>query len=253
MASSGSDVPSDSDSDPAALARIGLPTYVEVARWGVWDRPAALLPHSYVAAVVAAGGVPVLLPPVDAVDAAARRAVDGLDGLLLTGGADVEPSLYGAAPLATTQAPRADRDGWELALLDAALASDLPVLAICRGAQVLNVACGGTLHQHVPDLVGHVGHQPAPAVLGTTPVRLAPGSLAATILGTEVKVPCYHHQSIDRLGDGVAAVGRADDGIVEAVELPDRRFVLGVQWHPEDGDDPRLFEALVAAGEDQSR
>lgn len=260
--------------------RIGLPTYVEVARWGVWDRAAALLPHSYVASVVAAGGVPVLLPPVvpppvpdagadagadagvagsasgpgaperphgpEAVVAAARRAVEGLDGLLLTGGADVEPVRYGDEPAATTQAPRPDRDAWELALLDAALGLGLPVLAICRGAQVLNVACGGTLHQHVPDLVGHTGHQPGNAVLGTTPVRLAPGSLAASILGTEVKVPCYHHQSIDRLGDGITAVGWADDGIVEAVELAERPFVLGVQWHPEDGDDPRLFDALVA-------
>ncbi|HEV7760138.1 MAG TPA: gamma-glutamyl-gamma-aminobutyrate hydrolase family protein, partial [Acidimicrobiales bacterium] len=148
-----------------AWPRIGLPTYVETARWGVWDRPAALLPHSYVAAVTAAGGLPVLLPPVPAGDAA-RRAVDGIDALLLTGGADVEPVRYGAEPLATTQAPRPDRDGWEADLLAAALDCDLPVLAICRGAQVLNVAFGGTLHQHVPDLVGHQGHQPGPAVLG---------------------------------------------------------------------------------------
>jgi gamma-glutamyl-gamma-aminobutyrate hydrolase PuuD len=233
-----------------AWPRIGLPTYVETARWGVWDRPAALLPHSYVAAVTAAGGLPVLLPPVPATDAdadAARRAVDGIDALLLTGGADIEPVRYGAEPLPTTQAPRPDRDGWEADLLTAALDCDLPVLAICRGAQVLNVAFGGTLHQHVPDLVGHQGHQPGPAVPGTTPVRLAEGSLAASILGDEVKVPCYHHQSVDRLGAGVEAVGWADDGTIEAVVLAGRRFVLGVQWHPEDGDDPRLFDALVTA------
>ena len=285
-----------------AWPRIGLPTYVETARWGVWERPAALLPHSYVAAVVAAGGVPVLLPPVvtgptdpadptdtpdpaqaapgvvagpiDPTDpsasaqaatgaggrtaasgahaAAARRAVDGLDALLLTGGADVEPSRYGAEPLATTQSARPDRDRWEADLLAEALARDLPVLAVCRGAQVLNVAAGGSLHQHVPDLIGHTGHQPGPAVLGATPVRLTEGSLAATILGTEVKVPCYHHQSIDRLGTDVEAVGWADDGVIEAVELRGRRFVLGVQWHPEDGDDLRLFEALVAAAQAQA-
>jgi gamma-glutamyl-gamma-aminobutyrate hydrolase PuuD len=205
------------------------------------------------AAVTAAGGLPVLLPPVPASDAA-RRAVDGIDALLLTGGADVEPVRYGAEPLATTQAPRPDRDGWEADLLAAALDCDLPVLAICRGAQVLNVAFGGTLHQHVPDLVGHQGHQPGPAVLGATPVRLAEGSLAAAILGDEVKVPCYHHQSVDRLGAGVEAVGWADDGMIEAVVLTGRRFVLGVQWHPEDGDDPRLFDALVAAATpDQAR
>jgi gamma-glutamyl-gamma-aminobutyrate hydrolase PuuD len=198
-----------------------------------------------VAAVAAAGGVPVLLPPVPSPDAA-RRAVAGIDGLLLTGGADVAPSRYGAEPPTAPGDLRPDRDAWEPDLLAAALARDLPVLAICRGAQILAVATGGTLHQHVPDLVGHSGHRPGAAVLGTTPVRLAAGSLAARILGGEVKVPCYHHQAIDRLG-GVEAVGWADDGIVEAVELPDRRFALGVQWHPEDGDDPRLFEALVAA------
>jgi gamma-glutamyl-gamma-aminobutyrate hydrolase PuuD len=179
--------------------------------------------------------------------AAARRAVDGIDGLLLTGGADVEPGRYEAEAQATTQAARPDRDDWETDLLAEALARDLPVLAICRGLQVLNVAAGGTLHQHVPDLVGHTGHQPAPAVLGTTAVRLAPGSLAGAILGAEVKVPCYHHQAVDRLGTGVEAVGWADDGVVEAVVLQDRRFVLGVQWHPEDGDDPRLFHALTTA------
>jgi gamma-glutamyl-gamma-aminobutyrate hydrolase PuuD len=215
----------------------------------VWDRAAALLPHSYVASVVAAGGLPVLLPPVASPGgAAARRAVEGLDALLLTGGADIEPVRYGAEPQPTTQAARPDRDRWESDLLDAALDRDrdLPVLAVCRGAQVLNVARGGTLHQHLPDVVGHEGHQPGPAVLGTTPVRLAAGSLAAAVLGTEVKVPCYHHQAIDRLGTAVEAVGRADDGTIEAVVLRGRRFVLGVQWHPEDGDDPRLFEALVA-------
>jgi gamma-glutamyl-gamma-aminobutyrate hydrolase PuuD len=258
VASSGSEPapPAPAGRAQGAWPRIGLPTYVETARWGVWDRPAALLPHSYIAAVIVAGGVPVMLPPVvaadgrggeGAVDVAALRAVEGIDGLLLTGGADVEPHRYGDAPEPTTQAPRPDRDGWELALLDAALARDLPVLAICRGAQILDVAAGGTLHQHVPDLVGHTNHQPGGGVLGVTPVRLAPGSLAAQVLGPEVKVPCYHHQSIDGLGTGLVAVGWADDGTVEAIERPGRRFVLGVQWHPEDGDDLRLFTALVAA------
>lgn len=240
---------SASDPDPAddgGWPRIGLPTYVEPARWGPWDRPAALLPHAYVAAVVAAGGLPVLLPPVPSSDAA-RSAVAMLDGLLLTGGADIEPVRYGAEPTATTQAPRQDRDRWEADLLAEALARDLPVLAICRGHQLLNVAVGGTLHPHLPDLIGHTGHAPGPAVEGTTAVRLDEGSPVASILGAEVKVPCYHHQAIDRLGTGLDVVGRADDGVIEAVVLRDRRFVIGVQWHPEDGDDSRLFEALVAA------
>lgn len=225
--------------------RIGLTTYVEDARWGVWDRPAVVLPHSYVGAVTAAGGLPVLLPAAD--DAGAARAIEAVDALILTGGADVTPAAYGAEPHPETQGARPDRDSWEAALLAAALAVDLPILAICRGAQVLNVAFGGTLHQHVPDVVGHDGHRPAPAELGRIEVRLKPGTLVADILGPGLTVPCYHHQAIDALGDGIDAVGWADDDTVEAVEVPERRFVLGVQWHPEDGDDPRLFEALVAA------
>lgn len=218
-----------SASDP--LPRIGLTTYVEDARWGVWDRPAAVLPHSYVAAVLAAGGLPILLPA--SPTAAARRAVEGLDALILTGGADV--------------AEQPERDRWEMALLQDALDVDLPLLAICRGVQVLNVALGGTLHPHLPDVVGHDGHRPSPAVLGTTDVMFAPDSAVAAILGPEAKVPCYHHQALKRIGAGIEVVGRAGDDTVEAVEVPGPRFVIGVQWHPEDGDDPRLFDALVAA------
>jgi len=233
-----------SASDPP-LPRIGLPTYVEPARWGAWDRPAALLPQSYVAAVAGAGGLPVLLPPVG--PAAAGRALDGLDALVLTGGADVEPSRYGAERDAATQPPRPDRDGWEAALAAEALARDLPLLAVCRGAQVLNVALGGTLDQHLPDLVGHQGHLPEPAVFGAVTVRLAPGTPVAAILGTDVKVPCYHHQALRRLGRDVEAVGWADDGTIEAAVVAGRRFAVAVQWHPEEGDDLRLFEALAAA------
>jgi putative glutamine amidotransferase len=236
---------SASDGRVAAAPLVGLPTYVERARWGVWDRPAALLPASYVAAVADAGGVPVLLPP--AAPGAAARVVAALDALILTGGADVDPGRYGADRGPATQDPRPDRDGWEVALVAAALDRDLPLLAICRGAQVLNVARGGSLDQHLPDVVGHPGHQPEPAVLGATRVRLAPGSPLASILGAEVKVPCYHHQAIRRLGEGIEAVGWADDGTIEAAVVPGRRFAVAVQWHPEDGDDPRLFRALVAA------
>ena len=228
--------------------RIGLTTYVEDARWGVWDRPAAVLPHSYVTAVLAAGGLPVLLPPApDDGGRSVRSALSAIDALVLTGGADLSPASYGASADPSTQGVRPDRDAWEIDLLGEALRADMPVLAICRGAQVLNVACGGTLHQHVPDVVGHEGHRPSPAVLGTTSVRLAPGTSLASILGTEIKVPCYHHQAVAQLGAGLSAVGWADDGLVEALALEGARFVVAVQWHPEDGDDPRLFDALVAA------
>lgn len=250
----GSDAVGSSASDPGGPPRIGLPACVEPARWGVWDRQATLLPSSYAAAVAAAGGLPLLLPPPglgsdepgDPAPEVVDRALDALDALVLTGGPDVDPARYGDERLATTQEAQPDRDAWEAALARAALVRNLPLLAICRGAQVLNVALGGTLHQHVPDVTGHEGHQPGGGVLGATRVRLAPGSAVAAILGEEVKVLCYHHQSLRRLGQGLEAVGWADDGVVEAAVVTGRRFAVAVQWHPEDGDDPRLFEALVA-------
>jgi gamma-glutamyl-gamma-aminobutyrate hydrolase PuuD len=221
-----------SNASEPAPPRIGLPTYVLDARWGAWDRTAALLPSSYVDAVAGAGGLPVLLPPVD-VPGAAAVAVDALDGLLLTGGEDI--------------GDHEGRDGWEQALLAAALERDLPVLAVCRGLQLLDVAMGGSLHEHVPDVVGHEGHRPVPGTYGTTSVKVVPGSQLAAIIGDEADVPCHHHQAIDRLADGLEVVATAGDGIVEAVEAPDRPFVLGVQWHPEDGRDMRLFDALIEA------
>jgi gamma-glutamyl-gamma-aminobutyrate hydrolase PuuD len=233
-------------SNGSDLPRIGLTTYVEEARWGVWDRPATLLPQSYVDSVVRAGGVPMIVPPVPD-DRAARAVIDGLDALILIGGNDVDPGLYGADPHPETKGISAERDRWEIDLLALALDRDLPVLGICRGAQLFNIAFGGSLHQHVPHVVGHTSHRPGPAVLGAIPVRIAPDSLVGEILGTELEVPCYHHQSIDRLGDGITAVGWADDGTVEAVEVSEKPFAIAVQWHPEDGDDPRLFDALIAA------
>lgn len=227
MASNDSEMPV-----PPPPPRIGLPTYRERARFGVWDRQAVLLPDSYVDAVAAAGGLPVLLPPVD-VPGAAVAAVEGLDGLLLTGGEDVGDNL--------------GRDGWEQALLVAALERDLPVLAVCRGLQLLDVALGGTLHRHVPDVVGHEGHRPVPGTYGSTRVKLQAGSRLASIMGDVADVPCHHHQSIDRLAPGLEVTATADDGTVEAVEAPDRRFVVGVQWHPEDSGDGRLFGAFLDA------
>ncbi len=175
MASSVSDATRSGGSDVVAGAgsrpRIGITTYLEPARWGVWDQPATLLPHAYVEVLHRAGGVPVLLPPLP--DGAADVLI-GVDGLLLAGGADVDPERYGAPPQEGTDRPRRDRDGWEFGLLAVALAQRMPVLGVCRGAQVLNVAAGGTLHQHLPDVLGHDGHRPALGRFGRVQVRIDP-------------------------------------------------------------------------------
>lgn len=229
-----------------AAPLVGITTYVEAASWGAWNRPAVLLPRVYVDAVRRAGGVPVLLPPV--ADTAAAVAAS-LDALVLAGGNDVDPAAYGAAAHERTVNTRPERDAAELALLRAALARRLPVLAICRGTEVLNVLQGGDLLQHLPDAVGHEDHQPRPGTFGRHRVELTPGSLAARILGEALTVASCHHQGIGRLGDGLVVSGVAPDGVVEALEMPDLPFVLGVQWHPEEDAeaDPRLFAALVEA------
>jgi gamma-glutamyl-gamma-aminobutyrate hydrolase PuuD len=222
---------------------IGITTYVEPARWGTWERDAALLPHSYVAAVIAAGGAPVLLPPVpDGADA----VLDALDGLFVSGGADVDPARYGQDPHATTDAPRADRDTWEGALIAGALQRDLPILAVCRGLQILNVALGGSLHQHLPEVCGHDDHRPELGSYGTTTVTPVPGTTVAAIVGDGAEVLCHHHQAVDRVGEGLVVSARATDGTIEALERAGAPWVVAVQWHPEDGTDPRLFDALIA-------
>ena len=223
---------------------VGVTTYLEPVRWMVWDRPAAVLPRSYVDSLVAAGAVPVLLPPVPA---GAAEVVAAVDALVLSGGSDVDPERYGET-LHPATVVRPDRDAWELAVLRAALDRGIPVLAICRGAQLLNVACGGTLHQHLPEMTDYPAHVPEPGVFGTSRVRVQPGTVLASILGTEAKVACYHHQAVDRIGAGLVATAWAEDGTVEALEHGAHRFVVGVQWHPEqDQEDGRLFTALVAA------
>jgi len=231
---------------------IGLSTYAEPARWAAWQAPAALLPLNYAEQVAAAGGVPVLLPPVPGIAAAVAR----LDGLVLTGGGDIDPASYGAAPHPRTGPVSAERDRAELDLLAAALAAGLPVLGICRGLQLLNIARGGTLHQHLDDLrpASGPGHAPGPGTFGRHPVRVAAGSMLDGIVRADrpFAVPTAHHQAIDRLGAGLTATAWADDGIIEAVELTGGEhhpFVLAVQWHPEAGDDPRLFQALIAAAQ----
>jgi putative glutamine amidotransferase len=224
---------------------VGITTYVEPASWGVWhDLDAALVPYAYVEAVTAAGGRAVLLPP-DDLDTDVLRV---LDALVLSGGADLGPEMYGAdpAPLTVTSP---DRDVAELALTRAALAADLPVLGVCRGMQMLTVAAGGRLHQHVPDLLGHERHRPAPAVYGTHQARFAPGSRIAALMGDDRGIHCYHHQGVADPGT-LTVTGWATDGLPETVEDADHRFVLGVQWHPEVIRDKRLFGALVAAARD---
>jgi putative glutamine amidotransferase len=226
---------------------IGLTTYAESARMLVWHREFALLHASYLAATERAGGCAVLLPPQAA---GADEVLDRIDALVLTGGADVDPARYGEVPAERTSAPRVQRDEWEMALTRGALDRDIPLLAICRGLQVLNVVLGGSLHQHLPDVAGHDGHQPSPGVFGAVTVGIEPGTPTAGLIGSQLRVSCHHHQALARLAPGLKVTGRADDGTVEAVEVPGQAFAIGVQWHPEeDSADGRLFAALVGAGQ----
>ena len=231
---------------------IGLTTYLERAQTGIWDVHAGLLPHVYFDGVARAGGIAVLLPPQPVDDAVADRVLDGLDGLIITGGKDVDPTAYGQEPHPETDEPRRDRDAWEFALTDRAIRRGLPVLGICRGAQVINVALGGTLHQHLPDVVGHSNHQLGNAVYATSAVRTVPGTRLAALVGESTDAQCYHHQAIDKLGNGLVVSATDADGVIEAVEKdpasPGDNFLLAVQWHPEERlDDLRLFAAVVDA------
>ena len=236
-----------SDNDERMRPVIGITAYAEEASWGVWKVPAALAPLGYVTKVEQAGGRALLVPPSEeAID----ETLDVLDGIVFTGGPDLEPALYDAEPHPETKVTRPDRDRAEIALLAAALERDMPVLAICRGSQVLNVALGGDLEQHVPDTVGHDGHKETPGVFSTHPVAIDEGSRLHDVLGDSIEVSSHHHQGYGRLGEGLIATAQADDGTLEALELPDRSFALGVLWHPEEGDDARLFEQLVAAARD---
>ncbi|GAA1690508.1 gamma-glutamyl-gamma-aminobutyrate hydrolase family protein [Fodinicola feengrottensis] len=220
---------------------IGITSYVEQASWGVWRTSAALIPYAYVEKVRTAGGVPLIVPPVyDDAEAVLSR----LDALVLAGGADVDPAMYEMVAHPETVGLRPDRDESELALLAVAYARDLPVLGICRGMQLMCVAAGGKLEQHLPDVVGHEGHRPEPGVYGSHAVSLVPDSVLGRLLGDELQVPSYHHQAAAEVGS-LTVSGKADDGTVEAVEDPSHTFALGVQWHPEVSADDRLFRELV--------
>lgn len=224
---------------------IGLTTYREQAAWGVWQQPADLLPAQYAAAVEATGGLPVMLPPVGQ-PGAADSIVARLDGLVVSGGADVDPARYGATPHPRTAHWRPDRDGWELALLDAARALALPVLGVCRGMQVMAVHAGGALDQHTPELVGHEQHSPGGDAYGTIEVTTVPGSHVAGLVGESLSVTCHHHQSVAS-HPGFRAAAHAADGTLEAMETGDERFCVAVQWHPETADDVGLLAGLVRA------
>jgi putative glutamine amidotransferase len=224
---------------------IGLTLYREEAAWGVWRQRADLLPAQYAEAVTAVGGVPVLLPPTEGAGAAVA-AVSRLDGLVISGGADVDPGRYGAEPHPRTANWRPDRDAWESALLDAAAALHLPVLGVCRGMQVMAVHAGGRLDQHTPDLVGHDEHSPGGDVFGEVGVTTEPGSRTASLVGPSLAVRCHHHQSV-RDHPGFAASAYAVDGTLEAMEAPGDRFCVAVQWHPETAADVGLLAGLVEA------
>lgn len=224
---------------------IGLSTYREEAAWGVWHQRADLLPTQYAAAVEATGGVPVLLPPL-ALAEAAGAVVARLDGLVISGGADVDPGRYDAEPHPRTAGWRPDRDAWELALLDAADAIGLPVLGVCRGMQVMAVQAGGALVQHVPDLVDHEQHSPGGDAFGAVEVTTSAGTRLAGLVGERLSVNCHHHQSVAS-HPGYVAVAHAADGTMEAMEAPGDRFCVGVQWHPETAADVGLLAGLVRA------
>jgi putative glutamine amidotransferase len=237
---------------------IGVSTYRQVTSWWAWERDAALVPGPYLDMVAAAGGLPLLLPPpaepVAVPDPPGGRALDPadldrvvgrLDGLLLIGGGDMDAARYGQPGDPRNGGTSGRRDELELGLLTAALARDLPVLAVCRGIQVLNVALGGDLIQHLPDVVGSTRHQPRAGAFGPIEVTAEPDSRVGRMLGERFEVLCCHHQALATLGRGLEVTATSADGVVEAVELPGYRFVVGVQWHPEESGDTRLFETLI--------
>jgi putative glutamine amidotransferase len=236
----------------AAVSRsvpiIGLVGALERAQWSVWDLEVTLSPRLYIDAVTRAGGLPLVIPPVRGVDPG--TLLDALDGVLLIGGADIDPESYGAERHPTTVGTNAERDAFEIALTQAVWERELPFLGICRGMQVMNVAAGGTLVQDLPEDVGHGDHRRSLGSFDDADheVVLDPGSLAAEAAGEEHHATkSHHHQGVDRIGDGLIVTGRAPrDDLPEALERPGGAFALGVQWHPEADETSRVIGAFVA-------
>jgi putative glutamine amidotransferase len=229
---------------------IGICAAIERVSWGSWlELETLVVPRTYALAVQRAGGIALVLPPDDSARDHREAWLDRLDGLLLAGGSDINPGAYGADVDPHTVNVWPDRDEFELALARGALERDMPILGICRGMQMLNVACGGTLHQHLPDQVGNTRHLEVPGIFNEHGVDLEPGSLAARASGTpSPTVSSHHHQGVDALGAGLVATGRAaGDDLVEAIEIPDRRYALGVLWHPEEDPDSPVIASLVEA------
>ena len=226
---------------------IGISSYLDIAQSGLWDLQAVFLPWTYGEALVKAGAVTVVLPPQPALPEAIAAVVDGLDALVVVGGADLDAARYGAVPSPHNDEPKKLRDDWELALVTEASLRGMPILGICRGAQVLNVARGGTLIQHLPDAVGNKSHEGEGDRFGHVRITTVPHTRVAEFVPSEVEVPVYHHQAVDAVGDGLVVSARSEYGVVEAVEDPAALFCIGVQWHPEQDTRPELFDAVVDA------
>lgn len=241
----------DTDTERGRRPWIVIPASLEQARWTVWDKEAILVPQSYIAAIQRSGGTALIVPPDDELIANPDQILDRADGLVLVGGSDIDPASYDASPHAQTVDVHRSRDHFEIALTRAAIERDIPLLGICRGMQILNVAYGGTLIQHLPEDLGHDHHRRSVGSFENAAhdVRLEPGTLAAEAAGETVHTTMsHHHQGVNRIGEGLVASGWSVlDGLVEAIEMPDRRFVLGVQWHCEEDPNARVIGALVAA------
>jgi gamma-glutamyl-gamma-aminobutyrate hydrolase PuuD len=224
---------------------VGITSYAQPARWGAWELPAALVPWSYVESVERAGGRALLVPPSSE---GVAETIAALDGLIFSGGIDIDPAQYGHERHPSTDPAQVHRDEGELALLAAALDADLPTLAICRGFQLLNVLRGGDLIQHLPETVGHEGHRERLGTFSEHPVEVKDGTRLASVLGARHEgVKSSHHQGVGRVGEGLVETAWAEDGSLEGLEDPDKRFAVAVLWHPEmEDEDKRLFEALVA-------
>ena len=228
---------------------IGLSCYRQRGQTGIWDTEMAILPAFYIEGVTRAGGIAVIIPPQKIDSDAAKKILSSLDGLIITGGRDVESARYGQAPHEMAEKPDSLRDLLEDQLITAAIEMELPFLGICRGAQVLNVNRGGSLIQHLPDVVGDNRYQPGGGNFAKMTMQVAAGSKLAALVGPSIdNCALYHHQAIDSVGEGLAVTAHSPDGVIQAVELKDHPFGLAVQWHPEQTlEDLRLFEALVSA------